>query len=94
MSTTLTHRTPPAPIRAHLSRQHTTATHAHAVIEEAFFPELGWCATSHLPFPTVGSIRTLQARGATSIAVGYCKPTGHGGGTRVRADFTVRECLS
>jgi len=87
------HNTPPAPIRKHLSRQHTNTRAAYATIEQAFFPGLGWCATTHLPFPTVGAIRTLAARGATCIAVGYRKPTGKGGGTRVRADFTVRECI-
>jgi hypothetical protein len=88
------HRTPPEPIRTHLSRQHTTTVHSHAVIEQAFFPDLGWCDVTHLPFPTLSAIRVLRDRGATCIAVGYCKPTGHGGGTRVRADFTVRECLA
>jgi hypothetical protein len=87
------YRTPPTPIKRHLSRQHTNTVAAHAVIEQAFFPELGgWCDVSHLPFPTFSAIRTLQARGATSITVGYCKPLT--GGRRVRADFTVAECLS
>lgn len=88
----MNYRTPPTPIRQHLSRQHTSTTHAHAVIDQAYWPTLGWCNVTHLPFPTLSAIRVLQARGATSIAVSYTRP--RSGGRRARADFTVAECLA
>jgi hypothetical protein len=81
----------PAPIRHYLSAQHTNAVASHAVIEQAHFTDLGWCNVTHLPFPTRSSICVLRDRGATRIAVSYCKPHT---GTRVLADFTVSECLA
>jgi hypothetical protein len=93
--TTLTYRTPPAPIRAHLARKHTTCHHADARIEQAFFPG-GWATVTGQPFPSPSAIRQLRDRGATCIAVGYNLPpyVRNGEPVRPRADFTIRECLS
>jgi len=94
--TTLTHRTPPAPIRAHLARKHTTCHHADARIEQVFYPGLGWSEHLGQPFPTLSAIRVLRNRGITSFAVGYNQPryVRNAAPVRVRADFTVSECLS
>jgi hypothetical protein len=85
-----THRTPPTPIRRHLSRQHTNTVAANAVISQAFFPGMGWSNLTHLPLPTRSAICVLRDRGATMLAVSYAKPHTR---NRVTADFTVAECL-
>lgn len=91
--TTITHRTPPAPIRAHLHRSHTTCHHADARIAEAFYPGLGWVKCPSQPFPSPGAIRQLQRQGATHLGVAYNRPASCRGGRPV-ADFSVKECLS
>jgi hypothetical protein len=89
--TTTTHRTPPAPIRAHLHRAAgTTAHHADARIAEVFTLGLGWSEYHAQPFPSPSAIKVLRQRGITSFAIAYNRP--HKGG-RVFADFTVAECL-
>jgi len=95
--TTLTHRTPPAPIRAHLARKHTTCHHADARIEQVYYPGLGWSDHMGQPFPSPSAIRVLARRGITSFAVGYNLPPftrRPATPVRARADFTVQECLS
>lgn len=88
----MNYRTPPAPIRRYLSHLHTSAVHSHAVIDQAYWPDLGWCDVLHMPLPTRSAVNVLQARGATSIAISYTRP--RSGGRRARADFTVSECLA
>jgi hypothetical protein len=87
--TTLTHRTAPAPIRGYLSRKHTTCHHADARIEQVYMPGLGWSEHMGQPLPTRSAICVLARRGITHFAVGYTLR-----GQRVRADFSVCECLS
>lgn len=89
LMTTTTHRTPPAPIRAHLHRSYTTAHHADARIVQAFDAKLGWYDVTSAPFPSPAAIRTLRQRGATHIGVAYNRPRGG----RPVADFSIAECL-
>jgi len=97
--TTLTHRTPPAPVRAYLNRQGTTAHHADARITQAFDSKAGWYTVTSQPFPSPSAIAQLRDRGATAFAIRYNAPR-LAGAPRWRrrvqglADFTVSECLS
>jgi hypothetical protein len=84
------HNTPPLPIRRHLSRRNLNTRASDARIEQVFYPGLGWSDHIGQPLPTFSAIRVLQNRGITTFAVGY--NLAHKGG-RVRADFTVKECL-
>ena len=93
--TTLTHRTPPAPIRAYLNRKGTTAHHADARITQVFYPGLGWSSHLGQPFPSPSAIRVLRDRGITAFAISFNEPR-HGlprwrKRTRLLADFTVNE---
>ena len=85
-----THRTPPLPIRRHLSRRNLNTVASDARIEQVFMPGLGWSDYQAQPLPTFGAVRLLRDRGVTCFAVGYNLSHKQG---RVRADFTVKECL-